>query len=151
MSGLSKRRVYVMDCGNVVKIGVSGNVELRKNQIPFKVRQYYCTEPIKNAFEIEKMLHKKFSTFKAQNVNGNEYFNISFKCASDALRKCTDADFAATIDAENREKHIADIVKTLSQLDSESLLLISAGARLLAARQDMDKEIADQSRQLQEA
>lgn len=140
-----------MDCGNVVKIGVSGNVELRKNQIPFKVRQYYCTEPIKNAFEIEKMLHKKFYAFKAHDINGNEYFDISFKCASDALRKCTDADFVAAVDAENREKHIADTVKALSQLDNKSLLLISTGARLLAARQDMDKEVADGERQLQEA
>lgn len=33
---------------------------------------------------------------------------------------------------------ISDTVKILMQLDKQSLLLIDSGARLLAARQDMD-------------
>lgn len=33
-----KRKVYVMDCGDFVKIGVSGNVEQRATQIPYKVK-----------------------------------------------------------------------------------------------------------------
>ncbi len=43
MSDLSKRRVYVMDCGEFVKIGVSCNAEQRRNQLPCGVSQYYCT------------------------------------------------------------------------------------------------------------
>lgn len=34
-----KRRVYVMDCGDFVKIGVSVNVGRRASQIPYKVRK----------------------------------------------------------------------------------------------------------------
>lgn len=41
-------------------------------------------------------------------------------------------------------------IKILKQLDQKSLLLINSGAKLLAARQDMDKDTqADE--QLQEA
>lgn len=36
--------------------------------------------------------------------------------------------------------NIRDTVKILTQLDERSLLLIDSGARLLAARQDMDKD-----------
>lgn len=41
-------------------------------------------------------------------------------------------------------------VNILKQLDRPSLLLIDSGARLLAARQDMDKDIRE-GKQLQEA
>lgn len=41
----------------------------------------------------------------------------------------------------DREKiTISDTIKVLMQLDKQSLLLIDSGARLLVARQDMDKE-----------
>ena len=46
------------------------------------------------------------------------------------------------------ERHIADTIKILMQLDKQSLLLIDRGARLLAARQDMDSQ---RDKQLQEA
>lgn len=51
--------------------------------------------------------------------------------------------------AKTARKDIADTIRILMQLDKQSLLLIDSGARLLAARQDMDKEIADKGRQLQ--
>lgn len=35
---------------------------------------------------------------------------------------------------------IEDTVRILKQLDRKSLLLINSGAKLLAARQDMDKD-----------
>lgn len=38
------------------------------------------------------------------------------------------------------KEDISETVKILMQLDEKSLLLIDSGARLLAARQDMDKE-----------
>lgn len=41
----------------------------------------------------------------------------------------------------DREKtNITDIVKVLMQLDKQSLLLIDSGARLLVARQEMEKQ-----------
>ena len=42
--------------------------------------------------------------------------------------------------SEEEKSNILDTVKILMQLDKQSLLLIDSGARLLAARQDMDKE-----------
>ena len=38
------------------------------------------------------------------------------------------------------EKNIRDTVKILKQLDEKSLLLIDSGAKLLAARQNLDKK-----------
>lgn len=41
--------------------------------------------------------------------------------------------------AKNKNKDIEKIVSILIQLDEKSLLLIDSGAKLLAARQKMDK------------
>lgn len=46
--------------------------------------------------------------------------------------------------------NIRDTVKILMRLDKQSLLLIDSGARLLAARQDMDRD-SQRDKQLQEA
>ena len=73
-----KRRVYVMDCGGFVKIGVSVNPEQRKNQLPHKVNQYYCTSLVENAFESERKMHSMFSGKRNKIVSGREYFNIPF-------------------------------------------------------------------------
>lgn len=48
------KRIYIMDCGGFIKIGVSNNPNRRKEQLPYKVKQYYCTDLKENAFEIEK-------------------------------------------------------------------------------------------------
>lgn len=40
---------------------------------------------------------------------------------------------------EEEKRNLSDTIKILMQLDKQSLLLIDSGARLLAARQDMDK------------
>lgn len=50
---------------------------------------------------------------------------------------------------EKEKRNISDTVKILMQLDKQSLLLIDSGARLLAARQDMDRK-AQANKQLQE-
>ncbi len=50
----------------------------------------------------------------------------------------------------NEKTDITNTVMLLSKLDMKSLLLIESGARLLAARQDMDKDSQSGS-QLQEA
>ena len=75
-----------MDCEDFVKIGVSKNAEQRKYQIPYKVRQYYCTEPIENAFGVESIIHNALSEKRENNAKGREYFNISFDDACDCVR-----------------------------------------------------------------
>lgn len=42
--------------------------------------------------------------------------------------------------AKTVRKDIYDTIRILMQLDEQSLLLIDSGARLLAARQDMDRD-----------
>ena len=54
-----KRKVYVMDCGDFVKIGVSGNVEQRATQIPYKVNRIYSTDEMEDAFKLEREMHKQ--------------------------------------------------------------------------------------------
>lgn len=49
----------------------------------------------------------------------------------------------------NEKTDITNTVMLLSKLDMKSLLLIESGARLLAARQEMDKD-SQSGRQLQE-
>lgn len=51
--------------------------------------------------------------------------------------------------SDSKKRNISDTVKILMQLDKQSLLLIDSGARLLAARQNMDKEFQG-DKQLQE-
>lgn len=75
------KRVYVMDCGDFVKIGVSKNPDRRKNQIPYKVKQYYCTEPTRECFSIENEMHRKFWRKRNKETTGREYFNIPFLTA----------------------------------------------------------------------
>lgn len=41
---------------------------------------------------------------------------------------------------ETARQDISDTIRILMQLDKQSLLLIDSGARLLMARQDMDKK-----------
>ncbi len=41
--------------------------------------------------------------------------------------------------SSKEKSNITDTIKILMQLDKQSLLLIDSGARLLAARQDLDK------------
>ncbi len=75
-----------MDCGDFVKIGVSKNVEQRRSQIPYKIKQYYCTEPIKGAFEIERMIHRTFKNKREKNAKGREYFNVDFSEACESVK-----------------------------------------------------------------
>lgn len=106
MSDLSKRRVYVMDCGGFVKIGVSNNAEIRRNQIPYEVKQYYCTEPIENAFETEKFIHKILSPVLDIRAKGREYFDIDFDVACEILN-------SSLISDEKRKGYVMDAVNTL--------------------------------------
>ena len=49
--------------------------------------------------------------------------------------------------AKTVRKDIYDTIRILMQLDEQSLLLIDSGARLLAARQDMDRDRRDKQTQ----
>lgn len=86
------KRVYIMDCGKFVKIGVSKNVDKRTSQIPYIVKQYYCTERLENAYEVEKNMHKFFKPVRNKEANGLEYFSISFDIATEALNEILVAD-----------------------------------------------------------
>ena len=78
-----KRKVYVMDCGDFVKIGVSSNPARRAAEIPFKVIQIKATPAIRSmeAFHLERAMHHVFESFKEPSVPYNEYFRIPFKYA----------------------------------------------------------------------
>jgi hypothetical protein len=79
-----------MDCGDFVKIGVSGNVEQRATQIPYKVNRIFSTDELKNAFKLEHEMHMMFCEDRVPNALGREYFNISFDIAVSELKKRAD-------------------------------------------------------------
>lgn len=85
-----KRKVYVMDCGDFVKIGVSGNVEQRATQIPYKVNQIYSTDEMEDAFKLEHEMHVMFCEDRVPDALGREYFNIPFDIAVSELKKRAD-------------------------------------------------------------
>lgn len=78
-----------MDCGGFIKIGVSNNPNRRKEQIPYKVKQYYCTDLKENAFEIEKRMHSIFYSKRNREAPGREYFNVQFNEAVKILMDIT--------------------------------------------------------------
>ncbi len=112
MSDLSKRRVYIMDCEEYVKIGVSCNAEQRKNQLPCRISQYYCTEPIENAFEIERFMHRVFSPKRKDCEMGREYFEIGFQCACNMLKSAIES-------SEDKRKQVESAVKELYLQNSD--------------------------------
>ena len=85
-----KRKVYVMDCGDFVKIGVSGNVEQRATQIPYKVNRIFSTDEMEDAFKLEHEMHVMFCEDRVPDALGREYFNISFDIAVSELKKRAD-------------------------------------------------------------
>lgn len=86
-----KRRVYVMDCGGFVKIGVSLNAEQRRKKLPCGINQYYCTEPIDNAFEIERFMRKVYAPLNRQRKTGRECFNSEFACVCDVPKSAIES------------------------------------------------------------
>lgn len=85
-----KRKVYVMDCGDFVKIGVSGNVEQRATQIPYKVNRIFSTDEMEDAFKLEHEMHVMFCEDRVPDALGREYFDISFDTAVSELKKRAD-------------------------------------------------------------
>lgn len=130
-----------MDCGDFVKIGVSCNTEVRKNQIPYSVRQYYCTEPIANAFEIENCIHKILRGNRVDGIRGKEYFDIEFQTACNLLKAVCDSEddkIRATIDSVDGkpiDKSFVEFICALLVLPKADLLLLRYVAEGLEARQ----------------
>ena len=83
------KRIYIMDCGGFIKIGVSNNPNRRKEQLPYKVKQYYCTDLKENAFEIEKRMHSIFCSKRNHKAPGREYFDVQFNEAVKILMDIT--------------------------------------------------------------
>lgn len=83
------KRIYIMDCGGFIKIGVSNNPNRRKEQLPYKVKQYYCTDLKENAFEIEKRMHSIFYSKRNREAPGREYFDVQFNEAVKILMDIT--------------------------------------------------------------
>ena len=149
MSNLPKRRVYVMDCGDFVKIGISFDVERRRKQIPYAVKQYYCTEPIANYFEVEKKAHNRFSNFRVHNAKGTEYFDIDFIRACNYIRELTDENYANALEKRRAKKRLKRIIKAVLKLDKEKqnyLLGVAEGMVIMKG-----DRVSDSTKQLQEA
>ena len=83
------KRIYIMDCGGFIKIGVSNNPNRRKEQLPYKVKQYYCTDLKENAFEIEKRMRSIFYSKRNREAPGREYFDVQFNEAVKILMDIT--------------------------------------------------------------
>lgn len=118
-----KRKVYVMDCGDFVKIGVSGNVEQRATQIPYKVNRIYSTDEMEDAFKLEHEMHVMFCKDRVPDALGREYFNIPFDAAvSELEKKVSDINASNKDNSDNlRYKHLTQVLSMLEYLDEYTL------------------------------
>lgn len=71
--------VYVMDCGDFVKIGVSSNVKRRSQEIPYEVKRTFSTEPLENAFSLEKEMHDFFAENRCDTQMDESIFRFRLK------------------------------------------------------------------------
>lgn len=126
-----KRRVYVMDCGDFVKIGVSVNVGRRASQIPYKVNRIFSTDEMEDAFKIEREMHSLFHDKRCQNIQGREFFSIPFDTAvSELKRKIGVKKRRQTSDF--KQKAILRLIPLLKYMDEFNLgymLAIAEGKR----------------------
>lgn len=118
-----KRKVYVMDCGDFVKIGVSGNVEQRATQIPYKVNRVFSTDEMEDAFKLEHEMHVMFCEDRVPDALGREYFNIPFDTAvSELEKKVSDVNASNKDNNDNlRYKHLIQVLSMLEYLDEYTL------------------------------
>lgn len=68
------KKVYVVTAGDRLKIGVASDVAKRVKQLRIgcpTIEIAYESEPISNAFKVEKKLHKEFEAFSI----GNEWLS----------------------------------------------------------------------------
>lgn len=118
-----KRKVYVMDCGDFVKIGVSGNVEQRATQIPYKVSRIYSTDEMEDAFKLEYKMHMMFCESRVLGAQGREYFNVPFDIAvSELKQKVNDINESDKEKSnDSRYKYLIKMLSMLEYLDEYTL------------------------------
>jgi len=84
------KRVYIIDFGNMIKVGVSGNIEQRLISLPVKgERRFYCTDQIENAFDIERKMHESLRQHMVKIEKSREYFDFDFDKAVNILEELT--------------------------------------------------------------
>ena len=145
-----------------MKIGVSCNPEKRKGRLPCVVSQYYCTEPIENAFDIERFMHKIFSPKRMGFEIGREYFEVDFRCACDVLNSAIESTKDKRKQAESAvcelclqdsdnqkfDKDFYGFVSLVLSLDAPDLALIIFIMKGLEARTYLkNKKSADKARE----
>lgn len=111
-----KRRVYVMDCGDFVKIGVSGNVKRRSSEIPYKVKKIFSTDSMSSAFKVEHEMHMMFKDHIVPDAPGREYFDIPFDTAVYELKQKVKK-VNPPKKAENNDFRYKAILKMLSLIE----------------------------------
>lgn len=111
-----KRKVYVMDCGDFVKIGVSGNVEQRATQIPYKVSRIYSTDEMEDAFKLEYKMHMMFCESRVLGAQGREYFNVPFDIAVSELKQKVN-DINESDKEKSNDSKYKYFIKMLSMLE----------------------------------
>lgn len=147
-----KRKVYVMDCGDFIKIGVSSDPVRRAVEIPFTVSRIKATPAIRSveAFRLERAMHHIFESFKEPSVPYNEYFRIPFKYAVRELIeqfKANDCNAPVMemlnfLEEEEREKLLEkEIVKKIKEalpnMDERSKGYFLGYAEAMASKSEM--------------
>lgn len=147
---MRRSRVYVMDCGDFIKIGVSINPDVRKNGIPYQVKRYYSTEPIDNAFEVEKNMHKILRPVREESAGGREYFSADFDISCEILNSLINADKSRVneiIDAINEinksekckekfDRNFYKLIFVCLVMKEEDLILVNYFEKGLLAREN---------------
>lgn len=141
-----------MDCGDFVKIGVSGNVEQRATQIPYKVNRIFSTDGMEDAFKLEHEMHMMFDEDRVLEAQGREYFNISFDVAVSELKKRAD-EWKITepvkpvpknpLSINERERFIIKLIPLLKYADDFDLGYIFGVAEERSKRENIEETKGD--------
>lgn len=148
------KRIYVLKSSNGnVKIGVSADVEKRKNYFKsvsgYEIVDYRFSKPCSNAFLIEKSVHKHFESCRLE----GEWFSCGFEEAL-AYVECMFADFARFEEQEDHTVENLIALTGIDQIDDESGIETSMGevssliknVRITMERQDSaPRKIAKQT------
>lgn len=108
------KRVYVLKSSNGnVKIGVSVNVEQRKNYFisgsGYDIIDCYFTKPCSNAFEIEKLVHEYLCDYRMK----GEWFSCNF----DKAIKFTESIFTNFARFKKKEDHTVENMIALTGIN----------------------------------
>lgn len=121
------RRIYIIDFGDFVKIGISQNIEKRLAQLPYDAKRFYCTEKIENAQKLEKILHSALKEYKCNTEAGREYFKIDYEKIVAIFSEAQDEIMKMINDPKKSDDQIANIIKllyTMQQLPAQKRTLL---------------------------